>query len=104
MSRRPSPKTDKSEAPMSKKSSAALAEPASNARTRQSASHLTADEEPARAPDAEDESEEEIDVAPKAGAVAEGELVVLEEEFEFEDAAAEVEEGDEVVAPVKKKV
>ena len=90
---------------MSKKSSAALAmRPAaegSQSRARAARAARPADEEVARAPDTEEETEDE---AAPASTVAEGELVVLEEEFEFEDAAAEVEESDEAVAPVKKKV
>ena len=107
MARRTSTKTDKSEALMSKKSSAALAADArpaaegSQSRARAARAAEPADEEVARAPDTEEETEDE---AAPASTVAEGELVVLEEEFEFEDAAAEVEESDEAVAPVKKKV
>jgi RNA polymerase primary sigma factor len=92
---------------MSKKSSAALAEaiPAARAST---AGGRRSKVEPARpantdeesSPAVEDEGEDEP--AP-ASTVAEGELVVLEEEFEFEDAAAEVEEADGVVAPAAKK-
>ncbi|HSO34820.1 MAG TPA: hypothetical protein VLT33_19935, partial [Labilithrix sp.] len=95
---------------MSKKSSAALAQAipaarASSASTRrqkvESARSPVADEE--SSPAVDDEGEEEV--AP-ASTVAEGdaaELVVLEEEFEFEDAAAEVEEGDAPVPTAKKK-
>ena len=90
---------------MSKKSSAALAEAipaarASSATGRRSKVESTrpakADEE--SSPSVEEESEDE---AAPASAVAEGELVVLEEEFEFEDAPAEVDEGE--AAPVAKK-
>ncbi len=89
---------------MSKKSSAALAAPAaegSQSRARAARAARPAEEEVPRAPDSEEETEDE---AAPASTVAEGELVVLEEEFEFEDAAAEVEESDETAAPVKKKV
>ena len=102
---------------MSKKSSAALADPESRPETRaggraraRTVIQDAREEEVVKAP-AASESEEEIedDAAPAstvdpADGRAQPELVVLEEEFEFEDAAAEVEEGDEVVAPVKKKV
>ncbi len=107
MARRTSTKTDKSEALMSKKSSAALAADArpaaegSQPRARAARAAKPVDEEVARAPDTEETEDEE---AAPASTVAEGELVVLEEEFEFEDAAAEVEESDETAAPVKKKV
>ena len=107
MARRTSTKTDKSEALMSKKSRAALAADArpaaegSQPRARAARAAKPVDEEVARAPDTEETEDEE---AAPASTVAEGELVVLEEEFEFEDAAAEVEESDETAAPVKKKV
>jgi RNA polymerase primary sigma factor len=108
MARRTSTKTDKSEALMSKKSSAALAAQetrpsaeGSQSRARAARAARPADEEVAKAPDTEETEEDE---AAPASTVAEGELVVLEEEFEFEDAAAEVEEGDDAPAPVKKKV
>jgi len=93
---------------MSKKSSAALAQaipaarPSSAGGRRQkaeSARSPVADE--ASSPSVEDEGEEE---AAPASTVADGELVVLEEEFEFEDAAAEVEEGDAPAPAAKKKV
>jgi RNA polymerase primary sigma factor len=109
MARRQSTKTDKSEAPMSKKSNAALAnvqQPTAGGRARGRAVRDASSEGEGDAPraPAASESEEEIEEeAAPASTVAEGELVVLEEEFEFEDAAAEPEEGD-VVAPVKKKV
>jgi len=64
---------------MSKKSSAALAEPAEAVA-------------PAMDEDAEDEA------APASTAV-EGELVVLDEEFEFEEAAEAAEEGDDEPKP-----
>src|SRR4029078_3183037 len=51
------------------------------------------------------ESEEDVaaESPERAGKAAEGELVVLEEEFDFEDAAAEVEESDDAPAPAAKK-
>ena len=99
---------------MSKKSSAAaLADPAVSDRSGRArargAREQSGEEEVVQAP-AASESEEEIDDdAAPASTVEPGEgrpqaeLVVLEEEFEFEDAPAEAEEGDEVAAPVKKK-
>jgi len=69
---------------MSKKSGAALAEPAESVAPEQ----------------ADEENEEES--APASTAAAETELVVLDEEFEFEDAAAEPEEGEEK-PPTSKK-
>jgi RNA polymerase primary sigma factor len=87
---------------MSKKSSAALAEPAVPGRARSRAS--TKEEAPPESAPEPRESEDELEEeAAPASTVAEGELTVLEEEFEFEDAAAEPEEADEA-APVKKKV
>ncbi len=90
---------------MSKKSSAALAEaiPTARASARrqkiESARPEPLDDEPiAVEGDAEDE-------AAPASTVADGELVVLDEEFDFEEATAEVEEteGDSVPAPAKKR-
>ena len=108
MARRQSPKTDKSEAPLSKKSSAALAEPETRRSARGRARPVSGEEDVVKEAPAAAEAEEELDEeAAPASTVAEGAaepLVVLEEEFEFEDAPAEAEEGDEVVAPVKKKV
>ncbi len=92
---------------MSKKSSAALAEAVPAARASSTGTSRRSKVE-SKAKDTEEESspavEEEADEeAAPASIVAEGELVVLEEEFEFEDAAAEVEEVDGAVAPVAKK-
>jgi RNA polymerase primary sigma factor len=94
MARRQSSKTDKSEAPMSKKSSAARAEPVATARAR-----ALKEDDVERAAPVEDEAEE----SSPASTVADGELVVLEEEFDFEDAAAEAEESDEAKPVAKKK-
>ena len=99
---------------MSKKSSAALAEPETRAsgrarartRQRRGRSREGARGERVRRGDRRrggNAVSRASTVDPEDGRAA-PELVVLEEEFEFEDAAAEVEEGDEVVAPVKKKV
>ena len=92
---------------MSKKSSAALAEaiaPALDARAagaaRRSGAKAKKSTDEDSSPAVDEEADEE---AAPASTVAEGELVVLEEEFEFEDAAAEVEEVDGAVAPVAKK-
>src|SRR4051794_11159321 len=122
MARRSSTKPDKTEALMSKKSSAALAtdeaRPAAEgsqpraraaraAKAPREGRAAAAEEAVARAPESEEEVEADEESAPASAidpTADKGELVVLEEEFEFEDAAAEVEEGDEVVAPVKKKV
>jgi RNA polymerase primary sigma factor len=74
---------------MSKKSSAALAEPA----------------EPVTAAVDEEGEEEEVvnsTATPNVGTGAEPELVVLDDEFEFEDVPAEA-EGEEAVAKPKKK-
>ncbi len=106
MPRRQSPKTDKSEAPMSKKSSAALAEggsTGSRARARALVDEDAHDAPPVSREGAPDDDENE-EAAPASTASGEAvpELVVLEEEFDFEDVAAEVEEDAEA-APVAKK-
>ena len=96
---------------MSKKSSAALAQVTPAARSSSAGSSRRQKAESARSPVAdeesspsvEDEDEGEDEAAP-ASKVAEGELVVPEEEFGFEDAAAEVEEGDAPAPATKKKV
>ena len=69
---------------MSKKSNAALAEPASVV------------------PPADDESEEDLTTAKSPSAEAEGELVVLDEEFEFEDATETDADADEPRRPAAK--
>ena len=92
---------------MSKKSSAALAQAIPAARASSAGSSRRQKVESTRSPVAEEssravENEDEEEAAP-ASTVAEGdgELVVLDEEFEFEDAPAEVEEG--APAPAAKK-
>jgi hypothetical protein len=95
---------------MSKKSSAALAEAIPAARASATARAGRAKVESTRpaknvvveeesSPSVDDEGEDEA--APASAVAGEAELVVLEEEFEFEDAPAEAEEGD-VVAPAAK--
>ena len=98
---------------MSKKSSAALAEATPAARpsatgragrakveSTRPAKSVVAEEE--SSPSVDDEGEDEA--APASTVAGEAELVVLEEEFEFEDAPAEAEEGDVVAPAAKKKV
>ena len=70
---------------MSKKSAAAVAEPASVV--------------PAAL---DDEGEEEVAVASTAAPNADAELVVLDEEFDFEDVPTEIETEDEPRAPAEK--
>ena len=94
---------------MSKKSSAALAQVTPAARSSSAGSSRRQKAESARSPVADEESSPSVedegeDEAAPASKVAEGELVVPEEEFEFEDAAAEVEEGDAPAPATKKKV
>ena len=94
---------------MSKKSSAALAQVIPAARASSAGSSRRQKAESARSPVADEESSPSVedegeDEAAPASKVAEGELVVLEEEFEDEDAAAEVEEGDAPAPATKKKV
>jgi RNA polymerase primary sigma factor len=81
---------------MSKKSSAALAQPAATSRARASKD----EDDDARPAPGEDDNETEEAPASK---VAEGEVAVLDEEFDFEDAAAEVEESDDEAKPAAKK-
>src|SRR5689334_14453851 len=91
MPRNPSRAKSEKEAAMSKKSSAALAEPA----------------EAETAPALDEDGEEEVvnsTASPNVGAEgAEPELVVLDDEFEFEAEAAEPEGDSDEARPAAKK-